>query len=112
MCSHLISLSPSYIDGKYHIGDQLFENYGQPNHIYFLYHGFSLISNSHDCAQHDFVLTANERKQLDKVEANKRILQNLRVAANGIFGTCLQIPITPQTWAFLTMKVRMCCNSL
>lgn len=30
-------------------GEQVFENYGQPNHIYFLYHGFVLEENSHDC---------------------------------------------------------------
>ena len=29
--------------------EQVFENYGQPNHIYFMYHGFVLESNSHDC---------------------------------------------------------------
>ena len=31
-------------------GEQIFENYGQPNHIYFLYHGFILNENNHDCA--------------------------------------------------------------
>lgn len=30
-------------------GEQLFENYGQPNHIYFTYHGFVLLDNVHDC---------------------------------------------------------------
>jgi len=29
-------------------GDQIFENYGQPNDIYFLYHGFILENNTHD----------------------------------------------------------------
>ncbi|RHZ39865.1 hypothetical protein DYB26_014943, partial [Aphanomyces astaci] len=29
---------------------QVVENYGQPNWIYFLYHGFVLSKNSHDCA--------------------------------------------------------------
>lgn len=54
-------------DRTYRAGDQIFENYGQPNHIYFTYHGFSLTgenhamrvkgashvlpANSHDCAQ-------------------------------------------------------------
>lgn len=33
------------------VGSQLFENYGQPNHIYFEYHGFALEPNSHDCVQ-------------------------------------------------------------
>jgi hypothetical protein len=30
--------------------EQVFENYGQPNHIYFMYHGFILDENSHDCS--------------------------------------------------------------
>lgn len=34
----------------YKMGEQIFENYGQPNHIYFTYHGFILDNNSHDCA--------------------------------------------------------------
>lgn len=32
-------------------GSQLWENYGQPNHIYFAYHGFSMQPNSHDCVE-------------------------------------------------------------
>ncbi|GMF41372.1 unnamed protein product [Phytophthora fragariaefolia] len=31
-------------------GDEVVENYAQPNYIYLLYHGFVLSSNSHDCA--------------------------------------------------------------
>ena len=27
---------------EFKAGEQLFENYGQPNHIYFTYHGFLL----------------------------------------------------------------------
>ena len=34
-------------------GAQVFENYGQPNHIYFLYHGFALQQNAHDCVRWD-----------------------------------------------------------
>lgn len=34
-------------------GDQVWENYGQPNHIYFTYHGFVLDENAHDCVRHD-----------------------------------------------------------
>ncbi|CAN0022489.1 unnamed protein product, partial [Heterosigma akashiwo] len=30
-------------------GEEVFENYGQPNHIYFVYHGFALEENAHDC---------------------------------------------------------------
>ena len=32
-------------------GDQVFENYGQPNPTYFLYHGFTMEPNVHDCAR-------------------------------------------------------------
>jgi hypothetical protein len=32
-------------------GEQLFENYGQPNHIYFTYHGFSLDENDSNCVR-------------------------------------------------------------
>ena len=31
-------------------GDQILENYGQPNYIYMLYHGFTLNDNEYDCA--------------------------------------------------------------
>ena len=30
-------------------GEQVWEDYGQPNSMYFTYHGFSLANNSHDC---------------------------------------------------------------
>ena len=42
-----VTRSPWYFDA----GGQVFENYGQPNPTYFLYHGFSLGENHHDCAQ-------------------------------------------------------------
>jgi hypothetical protein len=35
----------------FHAGDQVFENYGQPNPTYFLWHGFAMEPNVHDCAQ-------------------------------------------------------------
>ena len=31
-------------------GEQVFENYGQPNHLLYGYHGFALADNPHDCA--------------------------------------------------------------
>ena len=31
----------------------MFEDYGQPNHIYFLYHGFLIKGNKHDCLEVD-----------------------------------------------------------
>jgi hypothetical protein len=49
--------------------EQLFENYGQPNHIYFAYHGFILDSNSNDCAQLRLSLTEEERARIDVMKA-------------------------------------------
>ena len=31
-------------------GEQVWENYGQPNYNYFQHHGFVLDANTHDCA--------------------------------------------------------------
>ena len=33
----------------FQVGDQIFENYGQPNPTYMLYHGFVIHPNVHDC---------------------------------------------------------------
>ena len=41
-------------------GEQLFEPYGQPNHIYLMYHGFMLEQNSHDCVRVDFELPSDD----------------------------------------------------
>lgn len=38
-------------------GEQVLENYGQPNHILYLYHGFALTANDHDCVRLDFEIT-------------------------------------------------------
>ena len=64
-------------------GEQVFENYGQPNHLYFAYHGFSLpvddrnvSKNTHDCIQTDFFLTKEERISIDwKADNVRRIAQ-------------------------------------
>jgi hypothetical protein len=50
----------------YKRGEQLFENYGQPNHIYFQYHGFILPENSHDCVHYHFFLENEEYERLVK----------------------------------------------
>jgi hypothetical protein len=34
---------------RFERGAEVFEDYAQPNHIYFLYHGFMLPDNRHDC---------------------------------------------------------------
>ena len=41
-------------------GAQIFENYGQPNWIYFLHHGFSLDDNDSDCVRVPLVANGEE----------------------------------------------------
>jgi hypothetical protein len=38
----------TYAPWEFAKGEQVFENYGQPNHIYFMYHGFSLAGTASD----------------------------------------------------------------
>ncbi len=51
------------------MGEQLFENYGQPNHIYFMYHGFVLPDNSHDCAHLELSMSPSDRARVDASKA-------------------------------------------
>ena len=48
-------------DRDYGAGDQLFENYGQPNHIYLTYHGFSYPGNGYDCVRVDVAVPPEAR---------------------------------------------------
>lgn len=57
-------------------GDEVVENYGQPNYIYLLYHGFVLEHNSHDCAHLRIDFAASFRGE----KANDAALRR-RVAA-------------------------------
>eukprot|EP00928_Gymnodinium_smaydae_P063965 TRINITY_DN47416_c0_g1_i1.p1 TRINITY_DN47416_c0_g1~~TRINITY_DN47416_c0_g1_i1.p1 ORF type:complete len:520 (+),score=128.99 TRINITY_DN47416_c0_g1_i1:566-2125(+) len=41
----------TYAAWEFRKDEQLFEEYGQPNHVYFKYHGFSLVDNSFDCVR-------------------------------------------------------------
>ncbi|ETV69324.1 hypothetical protein, variant 2 [Aphanomyces astaci] len=45
---------------------QVVENYGQPNWIYFLYHGFVLSKNSHDCAH----IVLDMESPMQKIQAS------------------------------------------
>ena len=47
-------------------GAQVFENYGQANYIYFMYHGFGLPvgKNSHDCVNWRISFSPQERKAM------------------------------------------------
>ncbi|KAL3660568.1 hypothetical protein V7S43_014323 [Phytophthora oleae] len=44
-------------------GQEVVENYAQPNYIYLLYHGFVLDSNSHDCAHFHLELPTAARQR-------------------------------------------------
>merc|ERR1711871_254118 len=68
-------------------GEQLFEPYGQPNHIYLMYHGFMLEQNSHDCVRVDFEL-ASDDPDFDSKRNN--ILQN-RVHHSTTLEACLAV---------------------
>jgi hypothetical protein len=46
-------------------GEQLFEPYGQPNHIYFAYHGFLLDHNAHDCVSLNLAVSKNHPKRVE-----------------------------------------------
>jgi len=43
----------------------VFENYGQPNHIYLTYHGFALKENTHDCTLLAIGLPSWEHERID-----------------------------------------------
>ena len=55
----------------------MFEQYGQPNHIYFMYHGFVLPSNSFDCVNVDMVISLEEANKIDW-KKNRNLLQVYR----------------------------------
>jgi hypothetical protein len=61
-------------------GDQVFENYGQPNPTYFLYHGFVMHPNVHDCAR--FVwrdVDSNRKNRRAPSQAYRAKAQELRL---------------------------------
>ena len=68
-------------------GEQLFEPYGQPNHIYLMYHGFMLEQNSHDCVRVDFELPSDDP---DFDSKRNNILQN-RVHHSTTLEACLAV---------------------
>eukprot|EP00605_Chrysophyceae_sp_TOSAG23-4_P000492 GSChrysophyteH1.ASY1.ANO1.551.1 assembled CDS len=74
-------------------GDQLFENYGQANYIYFMYHGFALPvgENSNDCIYQNFELSEEERQKLPKTELIHSILSQVGFDYQKTVGFCLSV---------------------
>ena len=73
-------------DRDYTPGVQVWENYGQPNWVYFAFHGFSLLSNTHDCVRMDFFAPERIRDALavifTKTPSEAEILkENANIAA-------------------------------
>jgi len=86
-------------------GEQVFENYGQPNHVYFLYHGFSIQNNSHDCVHWNLQLTKAELSAANSFES-KQLLEKLRMdKGDGSLDICLAYPVPPYLWMFLALKM-------
>lgn len=93
-------------------GEELFENYGQPNHIYFQYHGFSLLDNSYDCVIFELAITAEELKRIDMGKAAK-LMRHIDLPAASVDNNdvaknfCLKYPVSESVWLFLSLKLNV-----
>lgn len=79
--SNAVTLAPWSLKA----GDQVYENYGQPNHIYFTYHGFVLDSNTHDCVQIALGVNPNDTPDVQAAVADR--LKKARFRPN--FSACV-----------------------
>lgn len=77
---------------SYKKGEQVFENYAQPNYIYWTYHGFTLYENSSDCAlmqmsiQSDITATmSTEQRKLHDSNVEDRLVKNNFTSLNPTF---------------------------
>lgn len=63
---------------KFKKGDQVFENYGQPNFVYYMYHGFTLgEENTHDCARlGGLAMTPSDEGAVDLKETRTKLSNN------------------------------------
>lgn len=83
-------------DRGYVAGEQLWENYGQPNWIYFSYHGFSMLRNSFDCVKLELDLPPSmsalaaqdigKRKAAKGGRASKNVIEGQEKAEVGSSG--------------------------
>lgn len=96
-------------------GEQLFENYGQPNHIYYTYHGFVLPNSEYDCVHFELAITEEEQNEINFAKATKLIQSlNLRRRKNDpripAVQFCLKedsgiVDIPGHIWGYLALKV-------
>jgi len=61
---------------KFERGDQVLENYAQPNHIYFVYHGFVLEENTHDCILIESIGDHTNNGNVDSEVRRERLMKN------------------------------------
>ena len=84
-------------------GEQLFEPYGQPNHIYLMYHGFILQQNSHDCVRINFELPSDDPNFDSK---RNDILQN-RIHHSTTLEACIAVgKIRGRLYTILNEKLK------
>ncbi|KAJ8614485.1 hypothetical protein CTAYLR_000877 [Chrysophaeum taylorii] len=89
------------------VGEQVLEDYGQPNHVLFLYHGFALPVNKHDCVRLDLVIPL-----LDDDDAAAALYVKRRLAAHSFSGPFLAACVKPhmpprmahRLYSFLAIK--------
>eukprot|EP00945_MAST-04E_sp_MAST-4E-sp1_P002179 g2179.t1 len=79
-------------------GEQLFEPYGQANHIYLMYHGFLLDLNSHDCVQVSLDVNPDDPEFDEKTS----LLKRRRITNSPSMETCLAVGnIQEQVYEFV-----------
>lgn len=85
-------------------GEQIFENYGQPNHIYFMYHGFVLPINPFDCVSIKFSLTDSE---IAILKLRENIILKEKLHLNDLsreYSICVNEKIQENLWLFMSIK--------
>ncbi len=86
--------------------EQLFENYGQPNHIYFAYHGFTLPINSHDCVLFEITISKEEAAAVspDYMAYIIPKIRGLRKNYIHKFVTCITNPVDVNIYLYIALK--------
>jgi len=108
--STILDASGSFAETKsswsFDLNEQVFENYGQANYIYFMYHGFSLPlgKNTHDCVQQELIITKDEGKSINWENA-REITARLGMRDKASLVVCLADPIPESLWLFLSLKM-------
>jgi len=66
-------------------GEQVYENYAQPNYIYLMYHGFMIPNNSHDCAlwvEDEWILQIDQKEEEEDVVMKEIDMTKFRLRLN------------------------------